>query len=181
MKYKVGDIVRVHSKEWFEKNCSKNCIGAFVYDDSDTTFVSRMTRFCGKEITINNVFWNTYHSVTYNILEDDSEWNWEDWMFEDMNNNTNTISNPNIVEDFAKLSGVELDEEFYDSEGGFHYKFTSDSGLTVYDDMVEDAIYCNNRSYETRPDCNISDRGRTDTNRCPTGERDGVVDTGSDG
>lgn len=135
MKYKVGDKVRVHSKEWFEKNCSKNCIGAFEHEDGDNTFVSGMIKFCGHKITINRV---VVGFDNYQILEDKGEWYWEDWMFEDMNNNTNTISNPNIVEDFAKLISVELDEEFYSNKGSCRYKFTADSGLMLYDDAIED-------------------------------------------
>lgn len=133
MKYKVGDRVKVHTKEWFRTNCSKNGNGTFVRESDCVTFVDGMTKFCGKEITINKEL-----SDSYRILEDGGYWYWEDWMLEDMNNNTNTISNPNIVEDFAKLIGVELDEEFYDTNGGFRYKFTADSGLMAYDDTVED-------------------------------------------
>lgn len=133
MKYKVGDKVKVHSKKWFKTNCSKNCFGAFAYEFNCFTFVDDMDKFCGQEITIKQAV-----SDSYNILEDEGMWRWEDWMFEDMNNNTNTISNPNIVEDFAKLIGVELDEEFYDSKGSCRYKFTSDSGLMIYDDELED-------------------------------------------
>lgn len=137
MKYRVGDRVKVHSLKWFQDNCSKNCFDAFEYEDGDNTFVSDMIKFCGQEITINQMHLDFSN---YNILEDGGQWHWEDWMFEDMNNNTNTISNPNpnIVEDFAKLIGVELGEEFYDNESRWRYKFTVDSGLMVYDDKKED-------------------------------------------
>ena len=127
MKYKVGDKVRVHTKEWFRTNCSKNCIGAFTYEDTCYAVVEGMAKFCGQEITINRELLGSY-----NILEDGGQWYWEDWMFEDMNNNTNTIYNPNIVEDFVKLIGVELDEEFYDKEYGYRYKITSMYGVMFY-------------------------------------------------
>ena len=134
MKYKVGDKVRVHTKEWFRTSCKKTCFGTFEYEDGDNTFVDDMTRFCGQEITINQV---NLDLCNYRILEDNGQWYWEDWMFEDMNTNTNTIYNPNIVEDFAKLIGVELDEEFYDKDTNWYYKFTADNGLMVYDDTKE--------------------------------------------
>jgi len=137
MKYKVGDKVKVHTKEWFETNCRKNFLGAFEHEDGNNTFVSDMIKFCGQEITIKQVDFDNYN-YNYNILEDDGQWYWQDWMFEDMNNNTNTIYNPNIVEDFAKLVGIELDEEFYDNRSNCRYKFTADSGLMVYDDAIED-------------------------------------------
>lgn len=132
MKYKVGDKVKVHTKEWFRTNCSKNCIGAFKHEDDVFTFVSGMEKFCEQEITINEECLSSYK-----ILEDAGLWHWEDWMFEDMNNNTNIIYNPNIVEDFVKLIGVELDEEFYDNESGWRYKFTANSGLMIYNDKQE--------------------------------------------
>lgn len=133
MKYKVGDKVKVHSKEWFRTNCSKNYIGVFVHEDGNNTFVSGMEKFCEQEVTIKQTVLDDY-----NILEDEGQWYWEDWMFEDMNNNKNTISNPNIVEDLAKLIGVELDEEFYSNKSSCRYKFTTDSGLMIYDDALED-------------------------------------------
>ena len=133
MKYKVGDKVRVHTKEWFEKNCNKNCNGNFKHENNDNAVVSDMIKFCGQEVTIDHIDMDNYI-----ISEDDGLWRWQDWMFEDMNNNTNTIYNPNIVEDFAKLIGVELGEEFYDKESNGRYKFIADSGLMVYDDKKED-------------------------------------------
>ena len=101
-----------------------------------------MLEFCGKEITISNVFLDTYHILKYDILEDGDKWYWENWMFEDMNNNTNIISNPNIVENFAKLIGVKLDEEFYSKEYDYCYKITSNSGLMVYNTNTESWQVC---------------------------------------
>ena len=137
MKYKVGDKVRVHTKEWFDKNCSKNYIDAFEHEDGNNNFVSSMTEFCGQEVTIKQICFDNY-----TILEDDGYWYWEDWMFEDMNNNTNTISNPNIVEDFAKLIGVELDEEFYSENYDYRYKITSTHGVMFYNTNTESWQVC---------------------------------------
>ncbi len=139
MKYKVGDRVKVHSKEWFDNNCDKNDLfntyGNPSRKDSNS-FVPDMQKLCGQIVTIKNV---RSFCKSYLIREDSERWNWEDWMFEDTKtNNTDTIYNPNVVEDFAKLIGVELDEEFYDSKGGWRYKFIADSGLMVYDDTIED-------------------------------------------
>ena len=138
MKYKVGDRVKVHTKEWFDNTCDRNdffnTYGSTSSKGSNS-FVPDMQKFCGQIVTIKHI---RALDKAYLIQEDSEFYNWEDWMFEDMNNNTNTIFNPNIVEDFAKLIGVELDEEFYDSKGGWRYKFTADSGLMVYDNAVED-------------------------------------------
>lgn len=74
MKYKVGDKVRVKSKEWYDEN--KGELGSIVF--SKNTFVPAMEKWCGKEVTIDNVF-----SYTYTIKEDKGIWNWIDEMFED--------------------------------------------------------------------------------------------------
>ena len=138
MKYKLGDRVKVHTKEWFDNNCDRNdffnTYGSTSSKGSNS-FVPDMQRLCGQIVTIKNV---RSSAKSYSIREDSGRWNWEDWMFEDMNNNTDTIYNSNIVEDFAKLIGVELDEEFYDNRGSCRYKFTADSGLMIYDDAIED-------------------------------------------
>lgn len=143
MKYKLGDRVKVHSKEWFDNNCDRNdffnTYGSTSRKGSNS-FVPDMQKLCGKIVTIKNV---RSFAKSYSIREDSGRWNWEDWMFEDWmfedtkTNNTDTIYNPNIVEDFAKLIGVELDEEFYDNRGSCRYKFTADSGLMIYDDAIE--------------------------------------------
>lgn len=139
MKYKVGDKVRVYTIEWFEQNCSKNCIRAYEHQDGVDTFVSGMEKFCGQELTINQVDLDLH---SYHVLEDDGQWFWEEWMFEDMNNNTNTISNSNIVEDFAKLIGVEVDEEFYREDCKYRYKIIANKGLMVYNTNMESWQEC---------------------------------------
>lgn len=130
MKYKVGDKVKVHTKEWFDNNCAKNDLFDFYGGTSGlNSFVPEMQKLCGQIVTIKNM---SSSAKSYLIQEDSGRWHWEDWMFEDMNNNTDTISNPNIVEDFAKLIGVELGEEFYDKEYGYRYKITSMYGVMFY-------------------------------------------------
>lgn len=139
MKFQVGDRVFVHSHCYFEDNYNAEGDGFRYSNSKNVTYIcNEMLELCDKVVTITEVRERKNYYSCYKIKEDDGEWDWDDWMFEDMNNNTNTISNPNIVEDFAKLIGVKLDEEFYDTNGGFRYKFTVDSGLMVYDDTVED-------------------------------------------
>lgn len=73
MKYKVGDKVRIKSKEWYEKN--KNASGDILC--GGTFFVEDMERYCGETATITSI------DKTYNINIDDNEFNWTDEMFED--------------------------------------------------------------------------------------------------
>lgn len=73
MKHKVGDKVRIKSKEWYEKN--KNRAGDILC--GGMFFVGDMDCYCGKIATI------TEANVTYKIDIDDHEFSWTDEMFED--------------------------------------------------------------------------------------------------
>ena len=75
MKYKVGDKVRIKSKEWFDKQ-PKNERGSVVKHNSDA-FTERMSMFCGLDATITNV-----RNTCYDIDIDEEFYNWKDWMFE---------------------------------------------------------------------------------------------------
>lgn len=73
MKHKVGDKVRIKSREWYEKNKDINdevkCNEAY--------FVLCMSVYCGKTATI------TSADSIYRIDLDKSDWEWTDEMFED--------------------------------------------------------------------------------------------------
>lgn len=75
MKYKVGDKVRIKSREWYDNNKDKDCDGDIlcrgIYFDHD------MRPYCGKSATITNV------ADTYSIDLDNGKFCWTDEMFED--------------------------------------------------------------------------------------------------
>lgn len=73
MKHKVGDKVRIHSKEWYENN--KNRAGDILC--GGTFFVDDMVCYCGNIATIASV------DKTYRLDIDNSEFEWSDEMFED--------------------------------------------------------------------------------------------------
>lgn len=73
MKYKVGDKVRVKSKEWYDEN--KDNYGNVSVKHY---FTEQMSEWCGKEVTIDAIF-----DDFYRIKDDKDEWNWTDEMFED--------------------------------------------------------------------------------------------------
>ena len=75
MKYKVGDKVRIKSKEWFDKQ-PKNKNGNVVKHNS-YAFTETMSMFCGLDATIIEV-----RNTSYDIDVDDEFYNWEDWMLE---------------------------------------------------------------------------------------------------
>lgn len=74
MKYKVGDKVRVKSKEWYDENKNERGIIKF----STNSFINEMVEYLGMEVIIDKVF-----NTSYSIKEDKGVWSWTDEMFED--------------------------------------------------------------------------------------------------
>ena len=75
MKYKVGDKVKIKSRGWYNSSKDKN--GA-VYCH-DIPFVKSMSKFCGKTLTINRLYYSTN---SYEMLEDMEGFDWSDDMIE---------------------------------------------------------------------------------------------------
>lgn len=75
MKHKIGDKVRIKSREWYDNNEGKDADGDIlcggIYFDHD------MRPYCGKSATITDV------AGTYSIDIDNGKWSWTDEMFED--------------------------------------------------------------------------------------------------
>lgn len=75
MKHNVGDVVRIKSKEWYEKN--KNQYGNVAgKNKNEAVFVPQMSECCGIIATITEVLDDSYHIDKFNFL-------WTDEMFED--------------------------------------------------------------------------------------------------
>lgn len=74
MKYKVGDKVKIKSKDWYEKNKGED--GEVL--TAESVFIKDMTRYCGMDAIIDAAADGRY------LLDIDSmEWHWCDGMFED--------------------------------------------------------------------------------------------------
>ena len=76
MNYKVGDKVKIKSREWYKANKDKY---GTVYC-GDIAFVKSMSRYCGKELTIERIF--DFNTVTYEMLEDPDRFDSNDGMIE---------------------------------------------------------------------------------------------------
>lgn len=77
MKHKVGDKVRIKSREWYSKN-EKTHMGDIVL--GELLFTRSMTNHCGQIATITYVDSNS----TYYLIDlDNGCWKWIDEMFED--------------------------------------------------------------------------------------------------
>lgn len=92
MKYKVGDKVRIKSKEWYENNKDKDCDGDILC--GDVYFMSNMKDYCGKTATI------TEAKKHYRIDLDNGRWCWSDELFED--STLDNAEKPHISEQLIK-------------------------------------------------------------------------------
>ena len=75
-KYKVGDKVRIKSLDWYNENKDEDGI----VELSTHIFTPGMSQFCGKVVTIEDVFEDIDDNVVYYIEEID--YDWTDEMFE---------------------------------------------------------------------------------------------------
>jgi hypothetical protein len=81
MKYKVGDLVRVRSFDWWKRE-AEGTGGVIDRDGYTGVFTESMTVCCGKVCRVKKAT-NRVISVIYEL--DDGEYNltWEDWMLEE--------------------------------------------------------------------------------------------------
>lgn len=93
MKYKVGDKVRIKSKEWWDAQ-PKNESGS-VKCGADT-FNEFMASMCGKVVEISDVSEDTYFIKEYG-------YNWTDEMFEDLYNPEKSILSEEMIKDIAEV------------------------------------------------------------------------------
>lgn len=93
MKHKVGDKVRIKSKEWWDAQ-PKNESGS-VKCGADA-FNELMTSMCGKVVEISDVSEDTYFIKEYG-------YNWTDEMFDDSYNPEKSILSEEMIKDIAEV------------------------------------------------------------------------------
>lgn len=135
MKYKVGDKVRIKSKEWYEENKNKEGRVNVPFD-----FVSNMAKNCGMiaEIKVANE-----NCGFYKIDLDEEARVWSDEMFEEISENDKSATlSEQLIKDIANViknhnMGVQVSE----SEGKLIIE-----PLKVEEDLPIDAIVvCSDR------------------------------------
>ena len=132
MRYKVGDIVRVKSLNWFDTNKAEELNGLDVVKCGGRLFVPLMSLYCGKILTITDADENRYL-----VKEDNGDWDWTDEMFEDPYNN--------ILYDIFDVNGMFKLKGFdpyhtQTSEGDSIKKILFDEDGNAQWDMVQDCI-----------------------------------------
>lgn len=147
MKYKVGDKVRIKSLDWYNKNKDKD--GDVVL--TTHLFTPGMSQFCGKVMTIEDVFEDIDDNVVYYMEEIDYDWTDEmiegfaseiednKYFEEDKHYNMLNIVLKYIKEEMyiepVEYSSVSLEEEFSDPEHIVGYRLIineKDPGIVVW-------------------------------------------------
>lgn len=107
MKYKVGDKVKIKSLDWYNDNRDYygNVECGFYY------FIEEMTKYCGKILTIGEVYRNVYE------LQEDENFIWTDDMFDSIIENTDDVESKTSSEQIVSLKMIceYLDKELYTS------------------------------------------------------------------
>jgi hypothetical protein len=77
---KKGDVVHIHSEDWFKARETING-EIFIPKGYSQIFNRNMYEYCGKTATIIEVD-EEYKLYKLDIDSNDMRWNWEDWMFD---------------------------------------------------------------------------------------------------
>lgn len=107
MKYKVGDKVKIKSLDWYNANrdYNGNVECGFYY------FIEEMTKYCGKILTIGEVYRNEYE------LQEGENFIWTDEMFDSIIENPDDVESKTTSEQMVNLKMIceYLDKELYTS------------------------------------------------------------------
>ena len=145
MEYKIGDKVRINSIDWYNVNKDEDGI----VELSTHIFTPGMSQFCGKVVTIEDVFEDIDDNVVYYIEEIDYDWTGE--MIEGLVER-NGKTYPYKIGDRVILKGnnkcATITDLKYNSWGNLSYyiKIDNDKDISIdyptelllpYDNMIE--------------------------------------------
>lgn len=129
MKYKVGDKVKIKSLDWYNDNrdYNGNVECGFYY------FIEEMTKYCGKILTIGEVYRNEYE------LQEGENFIWTDEMFDSIIENTDDVESKTSSEQMVSLKMIceYLDKELYTSYDYFGNIQTVSKNAVSKKDFIE--------------------------------------------
>lgn len=129
MKYKVGDKVKIKSLDWYNDNrdYDGNVECGFYY------FTEEMTKYCGKILTIGEVYRNGYE------LQEGKNFIWTDEMFDSNIENPDDVESKTSSEQMVSLKMIceYLDKELYTSYDFFGNVQTVSKNVVSKKDFIE--------------------------------------------
>lgn len=105
MKYKVGDAVKIKSHQWYNTN-KKEPFGDIW--NTNRIFTQEMSKYCGKEMTIEEV---DEEGQFYYLYEDIEAYKWTEDMFEENVEETSFLNGFGLWEN--KINGILFSNENY--------------------------------------------------------------------
>ena len=99
MKYKVGDIVKINSLVWYNKN--RNECSSVV--QNGISFTYSMSEYCGKIATIMSM---GSDNDLYIIDIDKGKWCWYDWMLEDVQTVSDQLKEKRFQAACSAMNGI---------------------------------------------------------------------------
>lgn len=103
-KFKPGDTVRVKDYNWYSEN---QISGTVCFTTSSVAFISEMSRWCEKTLTIKSIQINDRKEEEYYLVEE-NPYAWVDEMFEDSVTNEKNINEDDIdIDGILKLVDIE--------------------------------------------------------------------------
>lgn len=121
MGYKVGDKVRIKDIDWYNENKDEDGLVEFEFH----IFVPGMSKFCGKVLTVADVYTNFYGCETYSMKEDYYEWGWGVDMIEGLVEEEN--------EDKLKLDSTKTVREYWSEYTRIF--------IEIYDDEPNECVF----------------------------------------
>lgn len=129
MKYKVGDKVKIKSLDWYNANrdYNGNVECGFYY------FIEEMSKYCGKILTIGEVYRNEYE------LQEGENFIWTDEMFDSIIENPDDVESKTSSEQMVSLKMIceYLDKELYTSYDYFGNIQTVSKNAVSKKDFIE--------------------------------------------
>lgn len=139
MGYKVGDKVRIKDIDWYNENKDEDGLVEFEFH----IFVPGMSKFCGKVLTVADVYTNFYGCETYSMKEDDYEWGWGVDMIEGLVER-NGKTYPYKIGDRVVLKGnnrcATITDLKYNSWGNLSYYIKIDNDKDISIDYPTDLL-----------------------------------------
>ena len=130
MKYKVGDKVKIKSLDWYNANrdYNGNVECGFYY------FIEEMSKYCGKILTIGEVYRNEYE------LQEGENFIWTDEMFDSIIENPDDVESKTTSEQMVSLKMIceYLDKELYTSYDYFgNIQTVSKNAVRIEDFIIK--------------------------------------------
>ena len=127
MKYKVGDIVKINSLVWYNKNSEDNSV-----INNGERFTDAMVRYCGRTTTITGI-----SNDSYDLDLDDGDWCWYDWMLEDEPTVSEQLKEKRFQAACSAINGVVSELMQSDEWHGWTDKHIAERAYSLADELLK--------------------------------------------